>query len=156
MKQVNFTPILPAWILLPLLIACNRSAPGSANRETDTMPMTGDTSVQPPYDPNMDAIHTGGTSVKKIGDTLNIKMYIATMKPGDSAVLHNHPDHTVYVLQGGKLAVYFQGVQRHEMELKTGDGFVSGPLSDAAKNIGNTTVMLLIHDVYRPRGKALQ
>lgn len=106
-----------------------------------------------PYDPAMDAINVGGKSIQKLGDTLNIKMYIATMEPGDSAVLHTHPDHTVYVIQGGKIAVIFQGRGRQIMDLKTGMGFISGTLSDAGKNIGNTTVKLLITDTYRPRDK---
>jgi uncharacterized RmlC-like cupin family protein len=121
-----------------------------------TLTSDNDAFAMPVYDQTMDAINTGGTSVKKLGDTLNIKMYITTLKPGDSVVLHKHPDHTVYVLQGGTLAVYFNGVERHQMELKAGNGFVGGPLSDAAKNIGNTTITLLIHDIYRPRGKTLQ
>jgi hypothetical protein len=39
------------------------------------------------------------------------------------------------------------------MDLKTGTGFVSGPLSNAGKNIGNTSIKLLVTDIYRPRGK---
>ncbi len=80
-------------------------------------------------------------------------MYEFTLKPGDSAALHTHPDHSIYVLQGGKLAVTFQGSGRQIMDLKTGTGFISGPLSDAGKNIGTTTVRLLVTDIYRPRGR---
>ena len=75
-----------------------------------------------------------------------------TKKPGDTAVMHAHPDHTVYVLQGGKLAVTFKGMGRQIMELKTVTGFISGSLSDALKNVGSTTVTLLVTDIYRPRG----
>ena len=68
-------------------------------------------------------------------------------------IVHVHPDHTVYVLQGGTLAVTFNKVDRRMLELKPGDGFVSGSLSDAGKNIGTTTVKLLVTDIYRPRIK---
>lgn len=159
MKGTRYISGTSTWMLLLLMIACNRSGPASTNEDTATTPVKindDQTSAMPAYDPAMDGINTGGTSVKKMSDTLNIKMYLATLKPGDSAVLHKHPDHTVYVLEGGKLAVYFNGAERQQMELKAGDAFISGPLSDAAKNIGNTTVTLLIHDIYRPRGKALQ
>jgi hypothetical protein len=67
--------------------------------------------------------------------------------------MHTHPDHTFYVLQGGKLAVTFQGKGRQVLDLKPGMGAISGPLSDAGKNIGNTTIKLLINDIYRPRNK---
>ena len=101
----------------------------------------------------MEPLTVGAKFSKKLSDTLGVKMYEFTMKPGDSASLHTHPDHAVYVLQGGKLAVTFQGMGRQIMDLKPGMGFVSGSLSDAGKNIGNTTVKLLIMDIYRPRGK---
>lgn len=39
------------------------------------------------------------------GDTLGIKMYIGTMEPSDSVAWHFHPDHPVYVMEGGTLAV---------------------------------------------------
>lgn len=101
----------------------------------------------------MEPLTVGAQFSKKLGDTLNIKMYEFTVKPGDSAALHTHPDHTVYVLQGGKLAITFQGVGRQKLDLKTGTGFISGPVSDTGKNIGNTTVKLLVTDIYRPRGE---
>ncbi len=80
-------------------------------------------------------------------------MYEFTVKPGDSAAMHTHPDHTVYVLQAGKLAVTFKGAGRQIMDFKAGTGFISGPLSDAGKNVGTTTVKLLVTDIYRPRDR---
>lgn len=137
-----------------LAIACNGPAT-SEEKGTDTTPtITGrDTPAAPPYDPAMDGLRTGAAFCKALGDSLNIKMYECTLKPGDSAVLHTHPDHTIYVIQGGTLAVTLQGAGRHVMELKAGEGSIGGPLSDAAKNVGNTTIKILIHDIYRPRGK---
>jgi uncharacterized cupin superfamily protein len=82
-----------------------------------------------------------------------MKMFILTMKPGDTAELHSHPDHTVYVLEGGELAVTFQGKPRQIMKLQKGMGFVAGPLSDAAKNTGKTTVKLLMTHIYRQKAK---
>lgn len=105
----------------------------------------------PGYDPAMDFMITGGEGIEVLGDTLGIKMYISTMYPGDSVSLHAHPDHTIYVLEGGTLAVYINGTEKQVMELPVGAGMISLPLSDAAVNIGNTTVKILTHDIYRPR-----
>jgi hypothetical protein len=137
--------------------ACNNTPATTETTTTDTMQKTatvvaGDTTTQPEYDPAMDGLLVGAQFSKKLADTLNVKMYEVALKPGDSATIHSHPDHAVYVLQGGKLAVYFGGTNRVVMDLPTGGGFVSGPLSDAAKNIGKTTIKLLITDMYRPRG----
>jgi quercetin dioxygenase-like cupin family protein len=107
----------------------------------------------PAYDPAMDLSVTGGDAVEILGDTLGIKMYIGTMQPGDSVAWHFHPDHTVYVIEGGTLAVYFEGMEKQTMELPAGVGFISPPLSDAAVNTGNTTIKMLTHDIYRPRNE---
>jgi len=106
---------------------------------------------KPAYDPAIDAFTLGGQSILKLHDTLGIKMFIATMKPGDTATMHSHPDHTVYVLEGGELAVTIKGGSRQTMKLQKGMGFVGGPLSDAARNIGNTTIKLLMTHIYRRR-----
>lgn len=105
----------------------------------------------PGYDPAMDLMITGGEDIEILGDTLGIKMYISTMNPGDSVALHTHPDHSIYVLEGGTLAVYINGTEKQIMDLPVGAGMISLPLSDAAVNIGNTTVKILTHDIYRPR-----
>lgn len=102
-------------------------------------------------DPNLDPILVGKEFSKVFADTLNIEMYATTLKPGDSVGLHEHLDHSVYVLEGGKLLVYMNGTDPVEMELTKGTGFFSGPLKDAAVNTGNTDVTLLIHEFHRPR-----
>ena len=108
--------------------------------------------TNPVYDSTIDVYTLGGESIQKLGDTLGIKMFIVTMKPGDTAKLHSHPDHTVYVLEGGELAVTTKGGQRQIMKMEKGMGLVGGPLSDAAKNTGKTTIKLLMTHIYRPRG----
>ena len=136
-------------------ISCNQPKSRSEQTEKDTANFITkkDTVSMPAYDPAMEPLTVGAKYSKKLADTLGVKMYEFTLKPGDSALLHTHPDHAVYVLQGGKLAVTFQGVGRQIMDLKAGMGFVSGGLSDAGRNVGNTTVKLLIVDMYRPRAK---
>ena len=108
--------------------------------------------ASPAYNAAIDAFSVGGESIQKLADTLGIKMFMVTIKPGDTATLHSHPDHTVYVIEGGELAVTFQGQQRQIMKMQKGMGLVGGPLSDAAKNIGKTTIKLLMTHIYRPRG----
>ena len=137
------------------LTGCNESATTSDKNDTDTTAVatSSDTSATPAYDPAMEPLTVGAKFSKKLGDTLNIKMYEFTIKPGDSAAIHAHPDHTVYVLQGGKLSISFNGAAPQEMVLNTGTGFISPSLTDAGKNIGTTTIKLVVTDIYRPRGK---
>jgi len=105
----------------------------------------------PAYDSATDAYILGGESIQKLGDTLGIKLFTVTINPGDTATMHSHPDHAVYVIQGGELAVSFKGGPRVIMKMDKGMAFVGGPLSDAAKNTGKTSIKLLIAHIYRQR-----
>lgn len=107
--------------------------------------------AMPVLDPSLDPLVVGKEFSKVFADTLNIQLYEFTMKPGDSVGLHQHLDHTIYVLEGGTLMVYINGTDPVEMNLKAGAGFVSGPLKDAAKNVGETTIKWLATEIHRPR-----
>ncbi|MDZ7757517.1 hypothetical protein [Rhodohalobacter sp.] len=146
--------LLTTYLLLATLwlIGCNQSAETETNVDEATATVESEEQIDmSDYDPAMDLALTGGNSIEILGDTLGIKMYIGSMAPGDSVAWHYHPDHTIYVLEGGTLAVYFKGAEKQIMELPEGYGLISPPLSDAAVNIGNTTITLLTHDIYRPR-----
>lgn len=138
-----------------MLTGCNESPSATKANDSDSIASSTstDTTSMPAYDPAMDSYNVGGEFIQKIADTLNIKMYFFTIKPNDSAALHAHPDHIVYIIQGGKLRVTFRGQGTQTMDVKPGMAFVSGPVFDAGRNIGNTTVKMLIADIYRPRNK---
>ncbi|HEV8079462.1 MAG TPA: cupin domain-containing protein [Chitinophagaceae bacterium] len=140
-------------ILAIFLVACNDTATTNKTAATDSIAVTDkDNSTVPPYDPAMDPIKVEAAFAKVLGDTLNIKMYEVTLKPGDTSLVHTHPDYTLYVLQGGKIAITANG-GRQEMDLKAGMGIIFGSVTHSAKNIGNTTIRLLVNDIYRPLGK---
>jgi quercetin dioxygenase-like cupin family protein len=155
MKSIKNRLSFFAFLTILMLIGCNESATTADKDDSDTTAVATkmDTSDMPAYDPALEPLTVGAKFTKKLADTLGIKMYEFTVKPGDSAALHAHPDHTVYVLQGGQLAVTFEGAGRQVMNLQTGTGFVSGPILDAGRNVGKTTVKLLVTDIYRPREK---
>ena len=155
MKKIINTLCLCGFVLSLSLIGCERSQTTSENDDIDTTVVVKSvTTVQSPvYDASKDPMVVGAKFTKKVGDTLDIKMYELTLKPGESATLHTHPDHTFYILQGGKMEVTFQGQGTVVMDLKEGMGGISGPVSDAAKNVGKTTIKMLIHDIYRPRNQ---
>ncbi len=155
MKRTNKKNYFFVLISTFFFIACNQPATTSEKNDNDTTTAVtnSDTSSMPAYDMAMDPLKVEAAYAKKLADSLNIKMYEITLKPGDSASLHTHPDYTLYVLQGGKLAITAQGASRQEVDLKTGMGLIFGSLTHSGKNIGNTTIKLLVHDIYRPRGR---
>ena len=145
--------ILIVYLMMALyFVACNDSPTSEKSKPIDPAAVVADKKLEPMpvYDPAMDPIKVEAQFAKVLADTLNIKMYEVTLKPGDTSLLHTHPDYTLYVLQGGKIAISANGV-RQEMELKAGMGIIFGSISHSAKNIGNTTIKLLANDIYRPR-----
>jgi hypothetical protein len=156
MKQLNFSFYVFVVTSVFFLLGCSNDVSTKSN-ESDTTSASepnGETAATPPYDPAMDPITTGGQMIKKMGDTLGVKMYEFTVKPGQSWGLHTHPDHTVYVLQGGKMALFMREAGKQDtLTFPTGMSLVSGPLTDSGKNIGNTTIKMIVTDIYRPRDK---
>lgn len=156
MKQIKPAYFLVAFSVL-FLFGCNDNATTAEADKRDTvaaLDSNNRTDSTPAYDPAMDPITTGGQMIKKMSDTLGVKMYEFTVKPGQSWGLHTHPDHTVYMLQGGKMALYMREAGRQDtLTFPTGMVLASGPLTDSGKNIGRSTIKMLVTDIYRPRGK---
>ncbi len=153
MKQITNKSFFFALTSILFLTGCNESTTTSEKMDKDstTAVANSDTSSMPSYDPAMDPLTVEAPFARKLGDSLNIKMYEVTLKPGDSVALHTHPDHTLFVVQGGKVIITPQGGEGQELDLKTGMGMIMATQTHSGKNIGNTTVKLLVSDVYRPR-----
>ena len=73
----------------------------------------------------------------------HVRVLTATFKPGDKAVMHHHPDHVVYVIEGGKMKLTSQG-KTDTLDLKAGDAIFLNAQSHEAENIGQTTLDLLV------------
>lgn len=136
------------------VVGCNENTSGNVSNESDTTSMapTIEPSPIPTYDPAMDPYVQGGEGTKKLGDTLGLKMYEFTVGPGESWGLHTHPDHVVYFLEGGSMALYMQEAGRTDtINFPTGMALISGPLTDSGKNVGKTTIKMVVADIHRPR-----
>ena len=65
------------------------------------------------------------------------------LKPGDKAAMHYHPDHVVYVLNGGKAKLTSSG-KTDGMDMKSGQAIFLKALSHDAENTGKTDLHLLV------------
>ena len=88
---------------------------------------------------------------KVFADSLNVQMYELILNPGDSIGLHAHLDHTIYVLEGVTGTIWVNGTEQQEVSFIAGQGWLGGPLTDAAKNTGDTRLRILITEIFRPR-----
>ena len=149
MKQkIKVFTILPVLLAIALM-ACNEQPKKNETAKTDAS--KSETATLPSYDPAMDPIKVEAAFNKVLADTLNIKLHEVTLNPGDSVGMHTHPDFTLYIVQGGTLKIYPKESEPQVLELKIGMGFIFPTVTHSGKNIGNTTIKLLVTDIYRPR-----
>ncbi|MEO5985004.1 MAG: cupin domain-containing protein, partial [Ferruginibacter sp.] len=148
MKKVFQTILIAASVFFT---ACKNPETGTEKSKVDTITTatTENKSSMPDYDPALDPWNVEAPFGKKFGDTLGIKMFEVTLKPGDTVPLHRHPDYTLYVVQGGKIAITTEGKGRQEIDLPTGAGLVNPTTTHSGKNIGKTTIRLLVTDIHR-------
>ena len=72
---------------------------------------------------------------KLVMENDRVRVLTVTFRPGDKAVMHHHPDHVVYVLEGGKMKLTSQG-KTDNLDLKTGEAIFLKAQSHEAQNIG--------------------
>ena len=99
----------------------------------------------------MDPVNVEAPFLKMIKDTLNVKLYEVTLNPGDSVGLHTHPDHVLYLAQGGTVRLYNKDGKSQVAELPTGAALLLPSETHAGINIGTTTIKFVVTDIYRPR-----
>ncbi len=149
MKQKTAASIILAMLMAIVFIACNNE---KKDEPAKTDAAKTETPSMPAYDPAMDPMTVeAATITQKFADTLGVKFYEVDIKPGDSAAMHTHPDHLVYVVEGGMTQLMSKGGEWKPVEFKTGMGLVTGPDTHTGKNTGTTTIKLLVADIYRPR-----
>lgn len=149
MKQKMTVCAILSLLMVISMMACNEQPGKDETAKTDVSKT--ETTPMPVYDPAMDPVKVEAAFNKVLADTLNVKLHEVTLNPGDSVGLHTHPDFTLYILQGGTLKIYPKGSEPQTLELKTGMGFVFPTVTHSGKNIGTTTIKLLVSDIYRPR-----
>ena len=149
MKQKTKVFTILSILVVIIVMACNDQPKNDETTKTNVI--KSETSSLPTYDPEMDPIKVEAAYNKVLADTLNIKLHEVTLKPGDSVGMHTHPDFTLYILQGGTLKIYPKGAEPQVLELKTGMGLIFPTVAHSGKNIGTTTIKLLVSDIYRPR-----
>lgn len=150
MKHKTNASVFLALLMGFIFIACNNEAKKEEPVKAEEVKT--ETASTPGYDAAMDPVKVEANVISRIlADTLNVKFYELIIKPGDSVGLHSHPDHLVYVVDGGMVELKDKEGKAQPVEFKTGMGVVTGPETHAGKNTGTTTIKLLVADIYRPR-----
>lgn len=147
-----FKPMLLAIVCFLVISCANQNESDNAASSADTASNRGaESSSQVAYDTSRSVTTISPNLYNKLTDTLNIRMLTATYKPGDSSIMHAHPDFALYVLDGGTAELTAENGRKQTIEFKKDMAVILPGETHSAKNIGNTTLKLVVVEVNRPR-----
>lgn len=76
-----------------------------------------------------------------------VRVFVVKFKPGQSIDVHKHPDHVVHALNGGRIMIHEAGKEPATMDVPTGATLFLPAQSHSAKNVGKTTLRLLVVEI---------
>jgi quercetin dioxygenase-like cupin family protein len=139
-------------IALLLVIGCNNESKPTDTETVDTTAISKmETAITPPYDVSRSVTTVAPNLYKQLSDTLGIRILECTYRPGDSSIVHAHPDFALYVLEGGTAELTSTDGKKETIEFIKDMAVVLPAATHSAKNIGKTTVKLIVVEVNRPR-----
>jgi beta-alanine degradation protein BauB len=80
---------------------------------------------------------------KVINENEKMRVVRVTFKIGETAKMHHHPQHMVYVMKGGKLNLT-SGGKTQAIDLKEGTAVFMEAQDHEATNIGDSVVDLIV------------
>ena len=94
-------------------------------------------------DTNMDPMKVASNVYKFIDENDRVRVLEVIFKPGDTAKMHHHPEHVVYVLKGGRLKLTSEG-KTQELDLKQGSVVFLKEQDHEATNNSKSDIDLLV------------
>jgi quercetin dioxygenase-like cupin family protein len=91
----------------------------------------------------IDPLKVASNVYKFLNENEKVRVLQVVFKPGDAAKMHHHPDHVIYALKGGNMSIT-SGGKSQELEIKAGSVLFLDAQDHEAKNIGKTTVDLIV------------
>jgi quercetin dioxygenase-like cupin family protein len=78
-----------------------------------------------------------------INENEKMRVVRVTFKVGETAKMHHHPQHVIYVLKGGKLSLT-SGGKTQAIDLKEGSAVFMEAQDHEATNIGDSVVDMIV------------
>jgi quercetin dioxygenase-like cupin family protein len=153
-QKLNRRFVLALGIVFTLF-SCNNQAEKKTDdaASTDTAGKAATEVVAPTVkEAATDAVSVAPSLYKLLGDTMGLKILEATYEPGDSSAMHSHTDYGLYVIQGGTAAFYGKDGVRMVNEMKNGMVNIRPAEFHSVKNIGKTTIRVVLVETNRPMG----
>jgi quercetin dioxygenase-like cupin family protein len=94
-----------------------------------------------------DPVVAGKKIYKLVLDDPHVRVLEVSFKKGGKIAAHAHPDHAIYVLEGGKLSVTGADGTAQELELQAGQATFLPAAVHSAKNTGKTPVKAVVFEI---------
>ena len=91
----------------------------------------------------LDPLNVGKNAYKLVMENDRVRVLDLFLKQGDKVAMHHHPDHLIYVLNGGKAKITSSG-KTDVMDMKNGQALFLKAQSHDAENTGKTDLHLLV------------
>ena len=150
MRLKFFSKLRLFAIFIFLFAACNSEDPTNGSSTADSASNNQSTRYTP-FDDSKGVTKISPDLYKQLADTLNVRVVLGTYKPGDSSIMHAHPDFALYVLDGSSVELTGEDGNKQIIEFKKDMAVVLPAATHSAKNIGKTTLRLIVVEVNRPR-----
>jgi quercetin dioxygenase-like cupin family protein len=90
---------------------------------------------------------------KVLLDNDQVRVLQVEFAPGEVTAWHQHPNHVIYALTDGKLEITDKGKPANVLNIKAGDTMYLPAVTHMAKNLGTTTVKLVVTELKSPTMK---
>lgn len=138
--------------MLVSFVSCNDESQSYGKNENDTTSTANaNFSNRVEFDTSRSVTSISPNLYKKLSDTLGIRILEGTYKPGDSSMLHAHPDFALYVLEGSTVELTSTEGDKQDIEFRKDMAVVLPAATHSAKNVGKSTLRLIVVEVNRPR-----
>jgi quercetin dioxygenase-like cupin family protein len=94
-------------------------------------------------DENKDPMKVASNVYRFLDENERVRVLEVVFKPSESAPIHHHPEHVVYVLKGGRLRLTAEG-KTEDLDLTAGSVVFLKEQNHEAKNVGDSTIDLLV------------
>ncbi len=91
-----------------------------------------------------DAVKMAGSVYQNLMDNDRVRLLKVDLQPEERTVTHFHPDHLLYVLEGGKLAIQDTTGNAGVVDLAAGDYHWFKAGKHSIVNIGTTTIVAIV------------
>ena len=97
-----------------------------------------------------DAVRLAGSVYQKLMENDRIRLLKIDLQPEERTITHFHPDHLLYILEGGKMAVTDSLGNAGVMDLVKGDYYWFGAGKHSIVNLGTTTINAVMVELKEP------